>query len=335
MRFLVLGGTAWLGRTIATDAAARGHGVACIARGESGDGAPGVRFVRADRDRADAYDQVAGEHWDAVIDVGRQPGHVRRAVARLEPVADHYLFVSSANVYASQRELNADESAPRLEPLQSDVMDTMEVYGEAKVACEDTVTAVFGPNRSLVARVGLIGGPGDSSGRSGYWPWRFARPSNPEGVVLVPDAPDLPTALIDVRDLAAWLVTCAESGTAGVFNAGANQMLLPEHLAVARAVAGHTGQVFSAPPTWLIQQGVQNWSGTTSLPLWLDDRDWYGMNARDTSRAHAAGLVSRPLDQTLVDTLAWELSRPQPGPHGAGLTDEAEEALLNAAADAF
>lgn len=334
MRVLVLGGTAWLGRTIAADAVDRGHAVTCLARGDSGDVASGVRFVRADRDRADAYDQVAGEQWDAVIDVARQPGHVRRAVARLEPVAGQYLFVSSGNVYASQRELNQDESASLLGPLDSDVMGTMEVYGEAKVACEEAVTAAFGPDRSLVARVGLIGGPGDSSGRSGYWPWRFARPSNPEGVVVVPDAPDLPTALLDVRDLAAWLVTCAESGTAGVFNAGANQMSLPDHLAVARSVAGHTGPLLTVSSEWLVEHGVQNWSGPVSLPLWLDDRDWYGMNARDTRRAHAAGLVPRPLEQTLDDTLAWELALPQPGPHGAGLTDQDEQGLLKTVADA-
>lgn len=265
--------------------------------------------------------------------MSRQPGHVRRAVARLEPVADRYIFVSSGNVYASQREPDQDESAPLLAPLGSDRMDTMDDYGEAKVACEDAVTARFGPGRSLVVRVGLIGGPGDISGRSGYWPWRFARPSNPEGVVLVPETPDLPTALIDVRDLAAWLVTCAESGATGVFNAGANQMAMPDHLAVARMVAGHTGQLRSAPPRWLSDHGVGNWSGPKSLPLWLDDRDWYGMNARDTSTARAAGLVARPLEQTLADTLAWELSRSQPCPHGAGLTDEEEQNLLEAFTD--
>lgn len=63
MRFLVLGGTAWLGRTIAIQAADRGHEVTCLARGESGDVAPGTRFMRADRDQRGAYDWVADERW--------------------------------------------------------------------------------------------------------------------------------------------------------------------------------------------------------------------------------------------------------------------------------
>ncbi len=50
MRFLVLAGTAWLGRCIATTAVERGHRVTCLARGESGAPPPGAAFTRADRD---------------------------------------------------------------------------------------------------------------------------------------------------------------------------------------------------------------------------------------------------------------------------------------------
>lgn len=333
MRLLVLGGTAWLGRTVAEHAAARGHAVTCLARGEAGQVPVGVGFVRADRDGQDAYDEVAAHPWDAVVDVARQPGHVRRAVAALEPVAGRYLFVSSANAYASQREVGQDEDAPLLPPLAADAMDSMERYGEAKVACEQAVAAAFGPARTLVARAGLIGGPGDSSGRSGYWPWRFARPSHPDGAVLVPDEPTLPAAVIDVRDLAAWLVACAEAGVSGVFNAGGSPMPLAEHLDAARRVAGHGGPLVAVGRDWLVGHGVQPWSGPRSLPLWLDDPDWFGMNARSTARARAAGLMTRPPAETLADTLAWELARPEPGPHGAGLTDEEERELLAAAGE--
>ncbi len=330
MKILVLGGTAWLGREIAREAVGRGHDVTCLARGVAGEVAAGVRFVQADRDDPDGHAAVAGEPWDAVVDVTRQPGQLRRAVVALEPAAERYLFISSGNVYASQRDVGQDEGAPLLPALAGDVMTSMETYGAAKVACEQAVSAVFGPRRTLIARAGLIGGPGDESGRSGYWPWRFARPSSTSGAVLVPTAGDLLAALIDVRDLASWIVSSAEAGTAGVFNVGGPPRSLSEHLAGARRVAGHTGAVVGAGADWLREHGVQVWSGPRSLPLWLDDPDWYGMNARDCRRARSAGLLTRPLEDTLADTLAWELARARPGPHGAGLTDDEERVLLDA-----
>lgn len=182
--------------------------------------------------------------------------------------------------------------------------------------------------RSLIARAGLIGGPGDESGRSGYWPWRFATAAGTDHAVLVPGDPRQQSQLIDVRDLAAWLVRCAEDGTAGTFNTTANRMALSEHLAIARGIAGHAGRVVSASTEWLSGQGVNSWAGPRSLPLWLDDPNWFGFTTRDSSRAEAAGLSARPLKQTLSDVLEWEQSRPQAGPHGAGLTDTEESELL-------
>src|SRR6187397_1135959 len=73
MRMLVLGGTAWLGHTVAQEAQRRGHDVTCLARG-SADPPPGASFVVADRDLDDGLAAVAGETWDAVVDVTRHPG---------------------------------------------------------------------------------------------------------------------------------------------------------------------------------------------------------------------------------------------------------------------
>lgn len=144
----------------------------------------------------------------------------------------------------------------------------------------------------------------------------------------MPDDPQVPTAVIDVRDLAAWLLLCTENDVSGIYNAAGPPLPLAEHLAVARTVAGHNGPLTAAPPRWLTEHAVQMWMGPRSLPLWIDDPDWYGMNDRSTARARATGLITRPLEDTLTDALTWENSRANPGPHGAGLTDTDERHLL-------
>ncbi|MCQ1953822.1 NAD-dependent epimerase/dehydratase family protein [Arthrobacter sp. zg-Y238] len=345
MKLLILGGTAWLGHHTAVAALAEGHDVTCAARGSSGEPPAGADFLRVDRDADDGLAAAAQEHWDAVIDVSRQPGQVRRSVRDLRAAAGFYVFVSTGNVYASQREFGQDEDAPLLAPLAADVMESMESYGPAKVACEQAVTDGFGDGSHAIVRAGLIGGPGDTSGRSGYWPVRFAQ----GGSVLVPDVPNQPTQLIDVRDLAQWLVLVAEQRTAGVFNAVGETLPFSGHLAEAASAAGVREPdareswvadsalppiTVPAPPQWLREQGVNEWSGPRSLPLWLEDPDWHGMNARSNARAHSAGLRLRPLLQTLKDTLAWEEAAGVGRPRGAGLTLAEEHDLLVRLADA-
>src|SRR3954470_21643857 len=107
MHLLVLGGTAWLGRHIVAAAIGAGHEVTALARGEAGEAPRGARFIHADRDRGDAFDELAGTAFDAVIDVSRQPGQVRRAVAAFP--GTHWVYVSSASVYADGETIGDDE----------------------------------------------------------------------------------------------------------------------------------------------------------------------------------------------------------------------------------
>lgn len=394
MRLLVLGGTAWLGGEIVAAAIASGHEVTCLARGESGRTPAGARFISADRDEPDAYAEVvpstseprpnranassivtpcasepsasepstiepSPERWDAVIDLSRSLDQVRAATQTLEPHADAYLFVSSTSAYASQSERNADEDAATFPDPDPSTPAADVPYGVAKAASERAVVEAFGATRSAIIRPGLIGGPGDPTGRSTYWPRRFAHaaaaaassvgaataaaaadtsaaaantaaaapsatagtpapksPRTPRGgattpndaqrPVLVPAVADLPTALIDVRDLAAFIVTVIERGIQGIFNASSPALPFSEHLAIARRVAHHAGPVVEADEHWLLAEGVSPWAGPRSLPLWIDDRDWWGMNDRDVSRALAAGMRPRPLADTLAAILSAE-----------------------------
>jgi 2'-hydroxyisoflavone reductase len=328
MSLLVLGGTAWLGREVARCAVECGHDVTVLARGQSGPPPDDVTVVRADRSDGDAYAQVSRREWDVVVDVARQPSHVRGAVEALGARTASWVFVSSCSVYAAHDTPGAAEDAALL-PADPADDEGFETYGERKVAAEQLVLAALA-DRALVVRSGLIAGPGDPSDRTGYWPLRFAHPSAPDGAVLVPDSPVL-TQLVDVRDLAAWIVDAGSRRATGVVNASGPVLPLADHLAVARDVAGHTGPVVAVPPTWLASQGVEAWSGPRSLPLWLPLPDMAGFMARDTSRAQRLGLTCRPLADTLADTLAWEVREGPGRPRRAGLSSADEVSLLEAA----
>ena len=289
MKLLVLGGTRFLSREVAAQAVARGWDVTSACRGTSGALPDGVRHLPWDR--ADqAPDSLADGEWDAVVDVARLPSHVRRAVAAT--TGAHWVFVSTVSVYS-------DNGSPAMEPLVEPITDDVdlavdpEAYGGMKVACEQIVQEHA--SSWVIARPGLIVGPGDPTGRFAYWPQRLAR----GGEVLAPGRPEDVVQVIDVRDLAAWLLDLAEARTTGVFDA------VGEPVPMAALLAGVAAGVGNAEPelTWvdadfLEAREVAPWAGEGSLPLWLPRPEYDGMLAHDPGPAVAAGLRLRPVEET-------------------------------------
>jgi len=320
MRLLILGGTRFLGRAIAMHAQAMGHDVMCAARGIAGPVPDNVHFIRVDRDEPSGLAPLAEEKFDAVVDVSRHPGQVRRAVATLKQRTAHWTFVSTVSVYADNRTPGQRADTATLQaPTGPDIdHSTDENYGAAKVACEQAVG-----EDAFICRAGLIAGPEDPTGRFTYWPARLER----GGEVLVAGAPDDAVQLIDVRDLARWIVHAAEVRLNGCFDGIGPSFTRGSFLAeCARGVDSRCTFTW-VDRSFLEQQAVRHWSGPRSLPLWLPLPDFAGFSTRDTSPARKAGLAIRPLSETARDTLHW--MRATNGPL-TGLTADEEKAVLAA-----
>lgn len=326
MRILVLGGTAFLSAEIARQAVAAGDDVTCLARGSVAAPPRGVAWLKSDRSLGvNAYTDVAKEGWDAVIEVARDPVPASEALRALAHRAAHWTFVSSCSVYADASVPGAGEDAALLPALDPGTPSTPENYGESKVAIEEATLQVA-DGKAHLCRAGLIGGPGDGSDRYGYWPARFARDMKP---VLVPAIDDAPMRVIDVRDLAAWILLAAKRGITGAMNALGDQIRFGDYIEAARQEAGHSGAVVPAAETWLAEQGVGYWAGPDSLPLWLPPGH-EGFMARSNQAAVDAGLRLRPWQETLAGTLADERQRGLDRPRKAGLSPETEARLLAA-----
>jgi 2'-hydroxyisoflavone reductase len=320
MRLLILGGTQFLGRAIATHACAAGHSVTCAARGISGTVPAGARLVKVDRDAADGLAPLAGEAFDAVVDVSRHPGQVRRAIATLKRRAAHWTFVSTGSVYADDRTPGQRAgTAPLKTPVGVEVeRATWATYGNAKVACEQAVGS-----DAFICRAGLIVGPEDPTGRFAYWPARLAR----GGEVLAPGTADELVQFVDVRDLAQWIVRCAETRRIGCYDGVGVPLPRGEFLTKCARAIGADCTFTWADRDFLESQEVQCWDGQRSLPVWQPLPEFAGFFTRDSTPAREAGLTARSLEETARDTLAWHSNADVPL---TGLTADEEAAVLKA-----
>ncbi|HXP20864.1 MAG TPA: NAD-dependent epimerase/dehydratase family protein [Streptosporangiaceae bacterium] len=312
MRLLVLGGTHHVGRAVVETALARGDEVTTLTRGVSGAPAAGARARYADRtDPAELRSALGDDTWDAVIDTwSRAPRVVRDAAALLAGRAGHYGYVSSRSVYQWPIPSGADESAPVVDgdPASEDGDD----YAAAKRGGELAVLEHFA-GRSVLARAGLILGPYELVGRMPWWLRRIER----GGDVLAPGPRDLPLQYIDCRDLAAWMLHAAERGISGTFNAVSEpgHATMESLLSAAVAATGSAAHLVWAAPEVIEAAGVEPW---TELPNRAPpDGEAAALHDGDVSAIYAAGLVCRPVTETVTDTWRWLQAEGDP-PTGAG-----------------
>jgi 2'-hydroxyisoflavone reductase len=319
MRILVLGGTQFLGRHVVEAALARGHDVTLFNRGRT---RPEL-FPEAEKlhgDREGDLSALAGRAFDGVVDTsGYLPDTVSRTLEALGDVG-HYTFVSTMSVYRPDQRTAGEEGEVETLPPPGEEPVGAQLYGANKALCEREVLARF-PD-AFVPRPGLIVGPWDPTGRFTYWPARIAA----GGRVLAPEPRAQSVQVIDVRDLAAWIVAAAERGLGGTYNAVSRPFTLEHALETCRAVAESDATFEWVDGSFLLERDVGPWM---ELPLWVgDDPDDADLLRAPVERALAAGLEIRPLRETAADTLAWVRSGEAPIEPPAGLDREKERRLL-------
>lgn len=172
-------------------------------------------------------------------------------------------------------------------------------------------------------RSALIVGPHDYSDRFTYWMHRVAR----GGEVLAPGRPQRSIEFTDVRDLSDWVVRMVERGWTGIYNTRGPEFpltmgqLLEECNTVTRSDARFTW----VSEEFLLEAGVKPWS---EMPLWIPEV-YRNFDTVNCEKARAAGLTYRPLSETILDTLAWDTTRPKEVAWVAGLDAEREKRLLD------
>lgn len=311
---LVLGGTGFIGPHLVRHAVARGHRVTIFTRGKREAELP-ASVERLIGDRNGKLEALAGRRWDLVVDdSATNPDYVRQSTELLADKVGRYLFTSSTGVYYPYLEPGADESRP-VRMTAQDPEDGAEAYGVAKAQCERHVLDTFNKNRNdggVIVRPTYIVGPGDTTDRFPYWPQRLQR----GGEVLAPGRRDDPAQLVDVRDLAEFMLKLLEDDRSGIYNVAgpAEPLTISQFLETAVTTLNPDARL-----TWIDDyEFLAAHEIFDSIP-WVMQRgnDEHCMEIRN-DRAIAAGLKFRPLATTLRDTLAWwptvpEARRTSPG----------------------
>ena len=317
MNILVLGGTQFSGRAFVELAVQNNHQVTVLHRSKADPGLPpAVRRLVGDRDPkvGDGLDHIqalldAGERFDAVVDMcGYNPRVTKAACDLLNDHTDLYIFISTISVYdQSATSGTISEDDPKIildDPTVEEV--TGETYGGLKVLCEQVVTDAF-PNNHCIPRPCVIAGPNDPTDRVTWW----ARMLTTQDQLVIPKAENnYYASLIDARDLAAFFLHCAVNKVIGIYNATGPEpdFALSDFIQQSHAALSSKTTLIEAETEWIEAQGVKRW---LDIPVWLPDAAQH-IHRIDSSKARAAGLTNRPLEDTMRAIHQWDIARGSP-----------------------
>lgn len=324
LSILVLGGTGFIGPHMVREALRRGHTVTLFNRGKTNDELfPDLETITGDRDND--LEGLKGRNFDAVIDnSGYVPRHVQDSARLLSPNIGYYLYISTVAVYADFSGPN-DESSP-LAKLDDETIEEVngETYGPLKALCEQRAADEIGADRLSIVRPTYICGPGDHTDRFTYYPVRTRK----GGTMIWPGSPAHQLQIIDVRDLANFVVDNVERKTTGIYNAVTppGEYTIGDLLEDCQAVTATTVE-----PVWASDQFLTDQELTDAFPIYAPANGEYArIFATSSKHAHAAGLRNRPVRETVRDLMSWWKTLPSDRIEAARfqLTPEREQELI-------
>lgn len=258
MRILVIGGTRNVGPALVEAALEHGHSITVLNRGVTPDDLPaGVERLRADRTvTSELAAALAGRGWDAVVDFACYTGAEAGAAADLlDHRTDHYVFISSGQVYLVRERLakpfrERDYAGPVMPEPAAGTDDAAQWrYGIDKRAAEDVLASAWQTRRfpATSLRLPMVHGPRDHYGRIAGVLARLAD----GGPIVVPDRPHDPIRHVFADDVVAAILKVVETGLGrgSAFNVGQDETIaFDDFMGMIADAAGHELRIAKVEP---------------------------------------------------------------------------------------
>ncbi|MFY9552541.1 MAG: NAD-dependent epimerase/dehydratase family protein [Thermoanaerobaculia bacterium] len=307
-RILVLGGTSFLGPAVVRAAVIAGHTVTLFNRGitnpELFSFLEKLRGLRSSTPADENWAAVESRRWDAVIDVWPyDPSLAASAARRLRDQAGHYLYVSSIAAY--DRRGFAQPDLPEDAPLNPND-PALRPYDRGKAESERRLETLVG-GKLTVVRPGPIKGDRDDSPDLLAW----LRRSQSGGRHIGPGTGDDHVQIVDVKDVAQFLVLAIERSLYGTFNLTGAPMTFRQFVERCNQATRSRAEFVWIPRDFLHQQDldpapfnsptIPSYLG--KFPFWHPEPERRGFFQISSQKAFNVGWTQRPFAETAADYL--------------------------------
>lgn len=304
-RVLVLGGTDFLGPAVVDAALIAGHTITLFNRGithpELFPQLEKLRGFRSPDLNDEDLSALLHRHWDVVIDVWpHDPSMAASAATLLKDRAAHYLYVSSIAAYDSKNfEKPGVEESATLQPWGRSGSE----YARGKAESERRLGNICGEKLTIV-RPGPIKGLRDDTPDLLTW----LRRAQVGGKHIAPGDGNSPVELVDVKDVARFLMLAVDRSIYGTFNLTGQSMTFREFLDKSKTATDSDVEFVWIPKDFLDQHHLDpdpllhTFAG--NFPFWRPAGLQPGIYEVNSAKAFRAGWQTRAFEETASDCLA-------------------------------